>query len=203
MSLELSNQEAEKEVKNEIERTLKWMAEQAGQLDGKEIADFVNEILTAKKRIFVTGKGRSGLVGRAFAMRLVHEGYDARDLAEDTAPPVQKDNLFIIISGGGENRIKEAETAKGLGARIIAITSYPESSLAKIAHLKLIIPGRKKEGADVPYRERRMKGLAVLVLGTSFEDLCLIFLDSVIGYIAALKGESERDLDRRHTKLQI
>jgi 6-phospho-3-hexuloisomerase len=96
LSKEYSYQKIAPEVKKEIKWTLRWMAEHGSRLDDQEIAAFVNEIIKAKKRIFVTGKGRSGLVGRAFAMRLVHLGYDARDLAEDTAPPVKKGDLFII-----------------------------------------------------------------------------------------------------------
>ena len=202
MSKKISQRKAGEEVIKEIKRTLEWMKEQNRQLDKKQLSDFVSEILKAKK-IFVTGKGRSSLVGRAFAMRLVHLGYDTTVLGEDTAPPVKEGDLFFVISGGGENRVAETKTARRLGARVLVVTSYPTSRLARLSHKMLIVHGREKEGAEVPYRERRMQGLPVLPLGTSFEDLSLIVLDSIIGYIAAVKEQSEKDLDARHTTLQL
>ena len=46
---------------------------------------FVTDILSAR-RIFVAGAGRSGLAGRAFAMRLMHFGFDAFVIGEIATP---------------------------------------------------------------------------------------------------------------------
>jgi len=193
------------EVRLEIVRTLEWMKEQTKVLSDGELNYLVDEILNfgKEKEIFVTGKGRSGLVARAFAMRLAHLGYRVRILGEDTAPPVKKGDLFLVVSGGGENRKEETKIAKNLGATIVVVTSYPESTLGRLADICLVIRGREKEGAAVPYRDRRMRGLPVLALGTSFEDYCLIVFDSIIGYVAADQGQSESDLQDRHTPLQL
>ena len=184
-----------KEVKIEMERTLYWMLTQ--ELDETQLGAFVKEILKFQGRIFVTGAGRSGKVAESFAMRLVQLGYDVRVLGEPTAPPVKKGDLLIVISGGGEHKIKEAELVHQIGAKVIGITSYPESTLGKISDMVIYIPGRT-EVLPESYEERRLKGFPVIPLGTPFELLTMIVLDSVIGVIAAFYKKTERDLRNNH-----
>ena len=46
-------------------------------------------ILDQAKRIFVSGAGRSGLIGRFFAMRLMHSGYDVSVVGEIVTPSIK------------------------------------------------------------------------------------------------------------------
>ena len=108
-------------------------------------------ILFHQSQIFLVGRGRSGLVAQAFAMRLAQIGSKARFLGEPTVPPVEKGNLFIVVSGSGTNLVEETKIAKEVGAKIIVVTSYKDSPLAVLADLILIIPGREKEDSEVPY----------------------------------------------------
>ncbi len=185
----------EEEVEIEMERTLQWMLSQ--KLDKKQLGAFVKEILEFQGRIFVTGVGRSGKVAESFAMRLRHLGYNVRVPGEPTAPPVREGDLFIVISGGGEHKTKEAELVRQIGAKVIAITSYPESTLGKNSDMVVYIPGRT-EVLPESYEERRLKGLPVIPLGTAFELFTMIVLDSVIGVIAAFNKKTEEDLKKRH-----
>jgi len=52
-------------------------------------------------RIFVGGAGRSGLVSRFFAMRLVHSGYQVNMVGEIVTPAIKAGDLFLVISGSG------------------------------------------------------------------------------------------------------
>ncbi|MCD6094645.1 SIS domain-containing protein [bacterium] len=195
--------EIAKDVKIEIERTLAWMREQIPKINNGQLRRFAKRLLDTldkKQRIFVTGVGRSGEVAKSVAMRLSHLGFDVRVLGEPTMPPVEKDNLFIVISGGGEHQVDKAKIAKDLGAVVIAITSQSNSSLGKIADEILLIPGRPKRESSYPYEERRIRGIPVMPLNTDFEDLTLIVLDSLLGYIGALTKKSDRDLEKRHAK---
>ncbi|WP_438357045.1 hypothetical protein [Staphylococcus hominis] len=47
----------------------------------------------------MAGKGRSGFVANSFAMRLNQLGKQAFVIGESTTPSIQKDDLFIVISG--------------------------------------------------------------------------------------------------------
>ena len=66
-------------------------------------AEKMTEMLDSAKRIFVSGAGRSKLVGNFFAMRLVHGGYDVSVVGEIVTPSIKNGDLLIIISGSGEN----------------------------------------------------------------------------------------------------
>ena len=48
------------------------------------------------------GAGRSGLAAKAFAMRLMHLGFNVYLVGETTTPAVQPDDLVIAVSGSGE-----------------------------------------------------------------------------------------------------
>lgn len=184
-----------KEVKSEIKRTIEWFGGQ--KLNNKEITDFIKEILNAP-RIFITAAGRSELVGKAFAMRLMHLDFTVYVIGETTTPAVRAEDLFIAISGSGTSKIEETKTASKIGAKLVVITSFPDSELAKLAALKVVIPGRK-EIID-SYEERRIQGIPIAPLGTLFEDFALIFLDAVISYMAVLLDKTERDLKEKHAK---
>ena len=53
-------------------------------------------------RIFIAGAGRSALVARFFAMRLMHGGYNVFVVGEIVTPSLSKGDLLIVISGSGE-----------------------------------------------------------------------------------------------------
>jgi len=193
--------EIAQEVKEEIKRMIDWMANQ--ELNDEQIIELVEEILNFKQTIFLTGLGRSGLDAASYATRLAHLGYNVRMLREITAPPVRKGDLFIVVSGGGEHEIEQTRIAREIGAKVIAITSQTDSTLARLADIKLIIPGRSKEQTlSSSYKERRMKGKPVFPLGSAFEDFTMIVLDGIISQLAVIKRKTEEDLEERHAKPQ-
>ena len=110
---------------------------------------------------------------------------------------MREGDLFIVISGGGEHKVREAELVHQIGAKVIGITSYPESTLGKISDMVICIPGRT-EVLPESYEERRLKGFPVIPLGTPFELLAMVVLDSVIGVIAAFNKKREEDLKNNH-----
>jgi D-arabinose 5-phosphate isomerase GutQ len=69
----------------------------------KEIADTV-QILTAAKKLFVYGVGRSGLAARAFAMRMVQLGIDCYFIGETITPVVGDRDAVVIVSTGASER---------------------------------------------------------------------------------------------------
>ena len=193
--------EIAKEVNEEIKRMIDWIAIQT--LTNDQIVKVVEEIHNFKQTIFVTGLGRSGFVANGFGMRLGHLDYDTRILRETTAPPVKKGDLFIVVSGGGEHEIAQTRIAREIGAKVIAVTSQIDSTLARLADIKLIIPGRSKEASlSSSYKERRMRGIPIFPLGTAFEVFAMIVLDAIISHLAVIKKKTEEDLQKRHAKPQ-
>jgi 6-phospho-3-hexuloisomerase len=196
-------------VEEEIKRMIDWMAKQ--ELNDRQIEEVIEAILSTQdekgkniKKIFVTGLGRSGFVADGFAMRLSHLGFNTRTLKEPTAPPVEKGDLFIVVSGSGASLISQIEIALKIGAKVIVITSLADSMGARLADIKFIIPGREKEAeaASLSYDERQMRGLPIFPLGTAFEDFAMIVLDAIISQLILIKKKSEKDLEKQHINIQ-
>lgn len=197
-----------KGIQEEKQRIIKWMSEQ--QIADDQIEMVFQEILSTQddqgkniKQIFLAGLGRSGYDGSGFAMRLAHLGFNVHVIGEATCTAVAKDDLFIVVSGGGRSLDKQIETASEIGAKIIAITSLPRSKNARMADIKLIVPGREEgeEGASMSFFERQIRGKPVLPLGTAFELLAMVVLDAIITQIAVIKKKSDEDLRTKHANL--
>ncbi len=174
----------------------------ASKLDGNSVTSLVNGILGSQK-IFLMGAGRSGLTAKAFAMRLMHMGFNVYVVGETTAPAVQEDDLVVAVSGSGETPsiASLGAIAKKIGSKLAVVTSNKDSTIGKISDIVVIIPGRSKEDVILEdYHERRMMGHPQLApLGTIFEISALVFLDAVISEIMVRTGASEAELKKRHT----
>jgi 6-phospho-3-hexuloisomerase len=174
----------------------------ASKLDTGSVTLLVNGIIDSKI-IFLMGAGRSGLAAKAFAMRLMHLGFNVYVVGETTTPAVQPEDLVIAVSGSGETPTiaNLGVIAKKIGSKLSVITSNRDSTLGRISDIVLIVPGRPKEDVVYEdYHERRMIGYPQLApLGTIFEISALVFLDAVISELMVRTGASEAELKKRHT----
>ena len=92
-------------------------------------------------RIFVYGAGRSGLVAKAFAIRLVHLGFQTFAIGETIGAPVKKDDLVFIVSGSGETipAVMTAEITRNIGAKLVVITGRKNSRITKFSDITIIL----------------------------------------------------------------
>ena len=175
-------------------------------LDAESIDRFEN-IIIESKNVFVTGAGRSGLAAKAFAMRLMHLGLSAYVVGETISPAINEDDCIVAISGSGETNtiVSAAKIAKKRGSKVLAVTSYPESTLGELADTCLLVKGRtKKEVDDENYMKRQIYGnyTSLTPLGTAFELTTLVFLDAVVSELMEKMHQTESDLKARHTVLE-
>ena len=175
-------------------------------LDKDAIDEFEN-ILIGSKNIFVTGAGRSGLAAKAFAMRLMHLGLSAYVVGETISPAIYEDDCIVAISGSGETNtiVSAAKISKNRGAKVLALTSYPESTLGQLADCYILVKGRtKKEVDDENYMKRQIYGnyTSLTPLGTAFELTTLVFLDAIVSELMEKMHQTESDLKARHTVLE-
>jgi len=158
-------------------------------------------------KVLVMGAGRSGLVGRAFAMRLLHLGYNAYVLGDTIVPAIGEKDIAIAISGSGRTRLilTAAEAAKEAKAKLVAITSYPDSPLAKIADIVVEVPGRTKYSTNEDYFARQILGITepLAPLGTLFEDTTQIFLDGIVAELMRRLNKKEEDLRMIHANIEL
>ncbi|MBR4447623.1 6-phospho-3-hexuloisomerase [Methanobrevibacter sp.] len=175
-------------------------------LDEQAIEEF-EEIIINSKNIFVTGAGRSGLAAKAFAMRLMHLGLSAYVVGETISPAIYEDDCIVAISGSGETNtiVSAAKIAKKRGSKVLALTSYPESTLGQLADSYILVKGRtKKEVDDENYMKRQIYGnyTSLTPLGTAFELTTLVFLDAIVSELMEKMHQTESDLKARHTVLE-
>ena len=173
----------------------------------EETIDKFEDIIIESKNIFVTGAGRSGLAAKAFAMRLMHLGLSAYVVGETISPAIYEDDCIIAISGSGETNtiVSAAKIAKNRGSKVLAVTSYPESTLGKLSDAYVFVKGRtKKEVDDENYMKRQTHGnyTSLTPLGTAFELTTLVFLDAIVSELMEKMQQTESDLKARHTVLE-
>lgn len=171
-------------------------------IDESEIERMMGAILEAKeRRILIVGAGRSGFVGRAFALRLMNLGFNIYVSGETITPALEESDLVIAISGSGVTRtvVVQVEAAKEVGAKVVAITSHPESPIGREADILVVVTGRTKIDAETDYERRQIRGIYDLApLGTMFELSAMIFLDSVVAELMRRLGLTELDMIKRH-----
>jgi len=169
-----------------------------------EFGEFENteELLKAirsAKRVFVAGAGRSGLMMRSFAMRLMQVGIDTYVVGETTTPKILDTDLLIVGSGSGRTGgpLGYAQIARSSGVRIFAITVAHESPLNEIADVIIRLP------APTPkLHEEQPKFDSAQPLGSLFEQTLLVYLDALIIMLMELMDVDEDTLLGRHTTLQ-
>lgn len=154
----------------------------------------VKKLFFNANRIFVYGAGRSGLVAKAFAIRLVHLGFQTFVIGETITAPVQKGDLVVIVSGSGETipAVMTAEIAHNLDAYVVSITGKKKSEIAKYADVTLYISA----ACDEVERKK------FAPLGTLFEASVWILLDGLIADLLVSKNETEEKMRSRHATLE-
>lgn len=128
-----------------IDSVLKEITEVIQKVKIQDMEHFIS-FISKEKRIFIDGEGRSGLMAKGFAMRLMHLGYTVYVIGETITPALKEDDLFIAVSGSGESEgvFIDTQKAKKRGCKILAVTSKEDSSIAKLSEYILIVPGTTK-----------------------------------------------------------
>ncbi len=179
----------------------------ADRIQDREIDAFIHEILTTD-RIYVMGAGRSGLVAKAFAMRLMQVGLTAFVVGETITPAMRRNDLLVVFSGSGRTKTIAdiAETAKDIGGRVALITSNRQSRIGSIADVMVIIEKQRDEIRDetAEFEVRQMTGehKSFAPLGTLFETAAMVFADACISQLMEVSMVDEKELKNRHANIE-
>lgn len=136
-------------------------------------------------QIFVFGAGRSLLMLKAFAMRLMHIGLKVHVVGDVVTPALQKGDLLLLASASGETAslVNVATKAKQLGGTVALLTIFPESTLGKLADVVVRIPAYTDKLPDGP---DNVKG--ILPGGSLFEEAVMVLGDAMIVNLAQSTG---------------
>lgn len=164
-------------------------------LDQVNDSEFKNAVASIYKdrRIFVNGEGRSGLMAKGFAMRLMHLGYETYVVSETITPALKEGDLFIAVSGSGKstNIISDSKKAKSIGSEILVFTSNNDSELAKLADKIVIVPGTVK--GDTGSERKSMQ-----LLSSLFDQSIHIVLDGLCLYLSQRDNISNEVATKTH-----
>jgi 6-phospho 3-hexuloisomerase len=152
------------------------------------------ELLLKAEKIFIYGAGRSGMVGRMCAQRLMHLGLSSYFLSETITPKFTSNDCLIVISGSGEtlSPISISKGAKDIGGKIIAFTANSHSTIGKIADLIVHVEGQTKY--------TKQESLAPFT--SLFDITALVVLDAMARVIMNRIGKTEDDIHRMHASIE-
>jgi 6-phospho-3-hexuloisomerase len=169
-----------------------------GRVRTEDVEAF-ERLLLSSRRIFVTGLGRTGLMARGFAMRLMHLGRRVYHVGDVITPGIRRGDLLVICSRTGRSRVLlyYIDIARKAGARVAVVTGERTSPVARRADAVLHLP---TEGA-APARGKRARRDGQ-PLGSLFEQALLLVLDQVVVRLMRSLGLSEDDLARIHTTFE-
>jgi 6-phospho-3-hexuloisomerase len=168
----------------------------ADKTDREQLAALADRLLGAP-RVFVAGEGRSGLMGKAFAMRLMHLGLTVYAMGETITPSVGEGDLVVAISGSGTTAgtVRAAESASKAGAAVCAVTTDPSSPLADVAEAALVLPAATK------YR-RPDEAPTIQPLSSLFDQMTHVALDVVCLEVARRRDVDNEAARRSHSNTE-
>jgi len=156
----------------------------------------VGGYLDDAERIFLAGAGRSGLVLRMAGMRLMHLGRTVHIAGDTTTPAIRKGDVLVVASGSGTTSgvVRSAKTAADVGARIVSLTTNPESPLAELSDAVVLIPAAQKtdHGSSVSRQ----------YAGSLFEQALFVVTEALFQSLWDLSDEPAEELWLRHANLE-
>ncbi len=167
-------------------------------LKEEQLVTFQEKILEANK-IIVAGAGRSLMMIRGFAMRLMHMGFVAYVVGETVTPAIEKGDLLIIASGSGSTGTLTiiAEKCKKIGAELALITTNSDSPIGKLADLVIEV------NAATTKSENNAKN-SIQPGANTFEQSVLLIGDAIIINLMSSRSldESNKVLMTKHANLE-
>ncbi len=187
-------------MKRSIAATLAPLGEVLSRVRPEEVDAFERSILGAR-RVFVTGMGRTGLIARGFAMRLMHLGRRVYHVGDVITPAIRRGDVLVICSRTGRSPVLlyYVGIAKKAGARVAVVTAIENSPVARRADVVLRLPS---EGRPTKARRRSRDRTSEPPLGSVFEQALLLVSDVVVVHLMRTLGLSPEDLRRIHTTFE-
>ncbi len=189
-------------IKKTAEGIAKHTLEVIDLIDEEQV-ELMIKCINDSDSTFIVGSGRSELVGKAFAMRLMHLGFRVYVVGDVTTPALTDKDCLVAISGSGETKTVAiaAKTANEVGTKVIGVTTDPQSTVGKNSDVVVNIESKSK----VPwkyYTSHVLKGNYddLTPMGTLFEDSTLLFLDGLIAAFMVRLGKKENDLQKLHAR---
>jgi len=187
-------------------RTVDVIRSVVSKIPSETLGDFTN-LIASLPRVYLIGAGRSGLVAKAFAMRLVHLGVKTFVVGETVTPAIREGDGFIAVSGSGRTTtvVDVTRLAKSRGSRVLGVTADRESPLAELADFVLWVPSSLPQipGGLEAFECREVAGTPMrFPLGSLFEVATLVVFETCVALLMEKLGVSEAQMKAVHSNLE-
>ena len=161
--------------------------------------DHAKRLILGARRIFVAGKGRSGLQMEAFAMRLMHLGLSTHVVGDVTTPGITSNDLLVIGSGSGRTAslVCYADRAHQLQVPVLLITTAPDSPMHAFADCMVRI-----DAPTPKIDENYAFQASILPMGSLFEQALGLLLDLIILMLMRDLDVDSGQMFDRHANLE-
>jgi 6-phospho-3-hexuloisomerase len=189
-------------TRHEIDAILGDVGRVIRAVDPEETRKLRRAILDAD-RVYLAGAGRSGLIARTFAMRLVQLNLKVHFVGEVTTPAITSGDALVICSGSGrtESMLGVASRGVAAGARIVLVTSAIIAPLPQLAHVRVLLPPLIPASTAAPTAESTPESL-LQPLRTLFEQSLFLYLDHVVLQLMEDLNASLAEMQKRHNNLE-
>lgn len=177
------------EVLKEIKRALRT-------LDPAGIERLVEDLSKARQ-IFCLGAGRSGILLRAFCMRLNHLGFNAYMAGGLPCPPAGAGDLIVVASGSGKTPsvLSIMKNGRVAGAKVTLFTTAESdaASLEADAVIRIAAPSGLVNSNDRA-TSQPMRSL--------FEQVVFIACETMVSILKNRIGLADEVMATRHANLE-
>ena len=161
-------------------------------IDSQQYSNLVS-VFSKDHRFFFSGEGRSGLIGKAIAMRLMHSGKAVFVIGETTTPAICQGDQLVVLSGSAKtaSTLHIIASAKKVGAKVFLITTNQEALQTTAG---LCLPAATKY--RLPEEPKTIQPL-----GNQFDQAAHLLLDAaIIDSLSEL--QTNEALTRKHANLE-
>jgi 6-phospho-3-hexuloisomerase len=125
-------------------------------VDRSQLRELERWFADRRRRWFLVGAGRSGLVARMAAMRLMQLGLTVHYVDDVTTPAISGFDALLVVSSSGRTAtsLLRAQKAKARGAKICLLTSHVESPIGQLADLTVVVPYVEGEFISDSFRDQ-------------------------------------------------
>ena len=162
-------------------------------------------ILSKSNAIHIYDVGRSGAAALSLALRLKHFekhlGNKVWWVGDEVRERIREGDILIAFSGSGETAevLVIAERAKAVGAKVVAITSFVDSTFASLADLVLLLPGGREKKRGWRYVEAQLSELqSPSYGGGEFELIAYLFQEALLTAIGEFKNIPKSVIAEEH-----
>jgi len=183
-------------MKEHLDLVLEELSYSLNQIDEFEYNIFVNKLLSADI-VLIVAVGRVLISMKSWVKRMVHLGLNIDFVGSESEMPVGKNDLLIVASSSGESAIPKiiAKIAKEKRVSVAYLGCSPDSEIAHLSDLKLILKGKTKFNKPNEYQSKQP-------MSTLFEQQIYLLGDIIALDIMKKNGWCEDDIKNRHANLE-